>query len=717
MLLTAAALAAPVTATAASAPAVQAAEAAGTPAERQVVLAAMAIAADTPEAEAYRGTPYVWLGRATLWLVIPVAPAPGHVLELDWGAKGDTRQAVVVINGKEATVKAGGWDGFKPVRVAVPAGVAAEQYEVALQRTASGKAAFLAGVRLLATGEAAGDAGAKPKTMSLEVGPAAAVPPPPAAFAEMRPLWDTPTPPMSPCADAEREAAFRRAEANARRWAEALYRCRRFVDGWLGHADPGTGLIPRNLSRDTAIWNAKDAAADNYPFMVLTCALTDRAMFDGRMREMLATERRVTSRLGPLPDTYAFSKQGFATEKIDLADILFGSSEYVKDGLLPLTEWLGPSPWCDRMLEILDAMGERAPVESPHGNIVSTSVEVNGEMLQTLSRIHFMTGDAKYLDWAVRLGDYYLLGDHHPTRDMTSLRLDDHGCELVSGLTELYAACHFVRPEKARAYRQGVHAMLDRVLAIGTNADGFMYTTIDPKGGKVVQQALSDNWGYNYNGFYTVYLVDGVERYRQAVVKALGSLAKPEYLRYPWEGWGSDGIADCVEGALNLTNREPVEGVDAWIDANIARMFGIQKADGVVEGWHGDGNFARTAILFALWKSEGCAVRPWRKDLRVGAVRQGEALLVSLTAEEAWEGRLLFDVPRHRVHMKLPMDWPRINQFPEWFTVEAEASYTVRDLAAGAAATHTGRAMAEGVPIRLEPGREVRLEVEKDNDK
>ena len=688
------------------------AAAAGAPAkagQQETVLAALAIAADTPEVEVYRGTAYVWLGRATIWLVIPVAPAPGHVLEFDWGSKNDTREAVVVINGKEVPVKAGGWDGFKPVRVAVPAGVSGEQYEVELRRAASEKATFLSGVRLLATGEAAAAAvGAKPKTMDLEVGPVA---PPPETFAEMRPLWDTPTRPAAPCPDAGREASFRRAEANGRRWAEALYRCRRFVDGWLGHADPATGLIPRNLTQSKDIWNAKDSAADNYPFMVLACALTDRPMFDGRMRAMLATERRVTSRLGPLPDTYAFSKQGFATEKINLADILFGSSEYVKDGLLPLTEWLGPSPWCDRMLEILDAMWERAPVDTPHGKIVSTSVEINGEMLQTLARVHFMTGDAKYLDWAVRLGDYYLLGDHHPTRDMTSLRLDDHGCELVSGLTELYAACHFVRPEKARAYREPIHAMLDRVLEIGTNDDGFMVDTINPRDGKVVKQALSDNWGYNYNGFYTVYLVDGIERYRQAVVHVLESLRKPEYLKYAWEGWGSDGIADCVEGALNLYNREPVEGADAWIDANITRMFGIQKADGVIEGWHGDGNFARTAILFALWKSEGCTVRPWRKDVRVGAVRQGERLLVSLAAGEPWEGRLLFDVPRHRVHMKLPMDWPRINQFPEWFTVEAERSYTVRDLAAGAPAAHTGRAMAEGIPVRLEPGRELRLEV------
>ena len=75
--------------------------------------------------------------------------------------------------------------------------------------------------------------------------------------------------------------------------AEGLSRCRRYVDGWLRHADPASGLIPRNLDRDRDIWNAMDSAAANYPFMVLTAALTDRPLFEGRMLDMLRTENVV----------------------------------------------------------------------------------------------------------------------------------------------------------------------------------------------------------------------------------------------------------------------------------------------------------------------------------------------------------------------------------------------------------------------------------------
>ena len=111
------------------------------------------------------------------------------------------------------------------------------------------------------------------------------------------------------------KAAFRQAERNGRMASEALYRCRRYVDGWLARADPATGLIPRNL-RESDFWNGRDAAADNYPYMVLTAAMPDRGLLEGRMLEMLRTETRLTCRLGRLPDDYSFSRKGWRREAL-----------------------------------------------------------------------------------------------------------------------------------------------------------------------------------------------------------------------------------------------------------------------------------------------------------------------------------------------------------------------------------------------------------------
>jgi hypothetical protein len=76
----------------------------------------------------------------------------------------------------------------------------------------------------------------------------------------------------------ETQLIFDRAEINGKLANEGFRRCLRYVNGWLELADSATGLIPRNIIDKPGkdIWNAKDCAADNYPFMVLTSALLDR---------------------------------------------------------------------------------------------------------------------------------------------------------------------------------------------------------------------------------------------------------------------------------------------------------------------------------------------------------------------------------------------------------------------------------------------------------
>ena len=494
-----------------------------------------------------------------------------------------------------------------------------------------------------------------------------------------------------------------RARVNGVLVNEGLERCRLFVDGWLQHADPKTGLIPRNLDKDKDIWNAKDAAADNYPFMVLTAALTDEDLFQGRMLEMLEAEEELTSRVGHLPDTYQFSKSDFQKESIDMDQIIFGASEYIKDGLLPLTEWLGESPWLERLLDMLDDIWDHAPVETKFGNIPSNNVEVNGEMLQILSRIYWMTDEDDYLEWAIRLGDYYLLGSHHPSRDFESLRLRDHGCEIISGLCELYATLHFADAEKKQTYQQPLRELLDKTLEVGRNQDGLFYDVVNPQTGEVIRDRVADNFGYNLNGFYTLYQLDSISEYRDATRRALNVLAE-KYRNHAWEGTSADGYADAIEGALNLYNREPLASTKSWLDSEIKVMWGKQLEDGVIEGWHGDGNFARTTIMYALWKTKGVTAHPWRDDLELGAVMSGDTIWLSIRAQNPWQGILKFDGPRHRDNMHLPYDWPRINQFPEWFTVEKEQHFKMISSDQEINRSHTGDELSNGMPVELEDG-------------
>jgi len=493
-----------------------------------------------------------------------------------------------------------------------------------------------------------------------------------------------------------------RASRNAQQASEAFGRCRRYLDGWLAHADPATGLIPRNL-KDSSYWNGRDAGADNYAFMVLTAAMLDRPLLDGRLLDMLRTETRLTCRIDRLPDDFDFKKQGWRREKPDLDAMIFDGAEYVKDGLLYIAEWLGTSPWSERMTGIVDDIWKNARIETPFGAIPTRNFEVNGDLLQACSRLYWFTGDCKYLDWAVRLGDFYLLGTNHPTRDMTELKLGDHSCEVINGLSELYLAVSRADPEKKEAYEKPLHELYDRLLAIGRNEHGMFYTVVNTRTGEP-RGGLTDNWGYNLDGVYTAYLIDGTPAYREAVREALGNL-KEHCTGHVWEGGSADGYADSIEGALSLLNRESMASAADWIDTEIRTMWAKQKPDGVIEGWHGDGNFARTSLMYALWKTQGCRVEPWRADVRVGAVRDGETLFISIAADQPWTGNLVLDRPRHRTFMHLPLDYPRINQFPEWYTIDAGERFTVQGELAD---------LNDGLAVSLEAGKEKRLRIRSD---
>ena len=109
--------------------------------------------------------------------------------------------------------------------------------------------------------------------------------------------------------------------------------------------------------------------------------------------------------------------------------------------------------------------------------------------------------------------------------------------------------------------------------------------------------------------------------------------------------------------------------------------------------------------MYALLKTQGLHVRPWRADVRIGAVTVGEKLCISLISAKAWSGKIIFDRPRHKVQMHLPIDYPRINQFPEWFAPNAKSRWTISPVGG----SFTGAQLHTGIAIELKGGPEMRL--------
>ncbi|HEY6553179.1 MAG TPA: hypothetical protein VI669_07470, partial [Vicinamibacteria bacterium] len=450
-----------------------------------------------------------------------------------------------------------------------------------------------------------------------------------------------------------------------------------------------------------------NSGADNYPYLVATAFFTDRVLYEGRLREMLRNEIRYTNVKDGVPGNLELK-----TQKLGPLS-LFGAAEYAKDGLLAITELLGRTPWFHRMADMTAGLMHNAAVESRFGLLPDAGAELNGDVLQTLVRLSTMTGDRRFLEWAERLGDAYfeevLPGNHGLpgyTWDFTKhegpdrLRLRDHGNEIVVGLTLLHALETDLGRPRADSYRPVLGRMLDRILS-SANPDGMLYNEIRGSDLEPLDRRLSDNWGYVYGAVYTHYMVTGETRYRDAVLRVLRNL--PRYRGYDWENGSHDGYADAIESALYLVAREPVPEALSWIESEVRTLIDFQQADGTIERWYGDGNWNRTLLLYAMWKTQGCYVEGWREGLKLGASRQGDRLFVSIEGPAGWKGKLHFDYARHRRTLNFARNYVRLNEWPEWFTVDENTLYLVVD-GSGREVLRLGSELKDGIEVAA-PGR------------
>ena len=519
--------------------------------------------------------------------------------------------------------------------------------------------------------------------------------------------------------DASAEARLR-----GQRFDRTVAAMERLMRVWLTHADERTLLLPDRVpgrgsglapGEDPRIYTPHNSGADLYPYLILTAELTDPELYRGRMLEMLRNEIRYTNAAGAVPANLPLKtgERGPAS--------MFGAAEYAKDGLLTVTEYLGRTPWYTRMVDMVADAMDQAAVESRFGKLPANDAETNGDFLQVLARLANTTGDQRFVAWARRIADAYLEevipGSHGVPSgkwDFTAhtgdqrLRLRDHGNELVVGVVLQYANEQRWKTPRAEKWRPVIATMLDRILA-SANPDGMLYNEVDTATVKPFGPGLSDNWGYIYGAVYTFYQATGEAKYREAVLKVLKNL--PKYRRHVWEPRAQDqglplgsfdGYADTIESAIYLVAREPVPEALDWIESEMQVMLDMQQPDGHVEYWYGEGNFNRTALLYALMQSRGVRPARWQPGIEVGAVQEGPRLHLSLALPAATpETTIRFDFARHRRVLNLDRNYVRLNEFPEWFVVDENTLYRLRPAAATAAAGAATGATAGDGTVRL----------------
>ncbi|KPK41527.1 MAG: hypothetical protein AMJ65_09300 [Phycisphaerae bacterium SG8_4] len=366
----------------------------------------------------FAGRKYYWLAEWKLEVTLPDDTASDDRFEVLFGSKGAAERTLYLeYDGKSGSVShVGQGDGFAWIEL--PLGQLSSGKGVVLYGKGREAVAFLAGVRIR------GKSTAAPTVKPVRTATTPQDDRHSARWADLDgfELTDEATKLWNPSPE---RPDWRRAERSARYAGIALSKVQRWLhEECLAVRDERSGLF-RPTGRQ---WNYRDTAADCYPFYVWAAFYTDKEILDTIMLETLEAEQRLCNHLDRLPVRYDMDTQRRIVTDFDT--MIFGASEYAKDGLVPIVEITGKKyPWFDRMRGLVDDIFKHARIDTPHGEIASTNIEVNGELLQLLPRLYSMTGERKYLDWAHRLADYYLL----PGRFVPS-RLSDHGCEIIGGL-------------------------------------------------------------------------------------------------------------------------------------------------------------------------------------------------------------------------------------------------------------------------------------------
>lgn len=488
---------------------------------------------------------------------------------------------------------------------------------------------------------------------------------------------------------------------------EAFQRAYRTLKAWEKVRDSETGLVPRAVHPKMAYWNAKDTAADLFPYLLLASHYLDKKNKHLWLKT-LSKEREIC---GKMPCTIRLRPT--RVEEQDSSALIFGASEYAKDGLLALAERIGRGSWFDRLEEVMQALISSAQVQTKAGKICSSSSEVNGEMLQVLSRLYWATQKDEYLQMAELIAEAYLFeiipnNGYLPVNvwnfakgdpESSHFRLRDHGSEIISGLTELYLLEKALgRPQAAR-YRKPLKKFLDVILGVGRTEDGLWHNSIDTRTQLVIDKGVVDTWGYILNAYHAFDMAEGTQSYASEIERTMRAAASRK--SFPWEGQGQDGYADTIESMLYMLRWFDIPECHRWVDDEIELLFSKQFPSGFIEKWYLDGNFIRTSLLYATYKTQGLIPDPWREDVSLGAVYDNNTkeLYICLTANSPWKGVLRFDLPRHRDILNLPFDYPRVNATPEWFVVEPQEIYVIIDLNTSAKAIHSGKSLAAGLSL------------------
>ena len=247
-----------------------------------------------------------------------------------------------------------------------------------------------------------------------------------------------------------------------------------------------------------------------------------------------------------------------------------------------------------------------------------------------------MTGDRRFLDWARRIGDAYVLevlpgsfGVPAMTWNFEThtgerrLRLRDHGNETVVGLVMLFSLEHELGSPRADAVSPGAAAHARSHPGLGQPRRDALQRG-RPRDAEAARHRPVGQLGLRLRR--ALRLLPGHRPRRRIATRcAPCSRNLPKYRKHVWEPrrdapLGSfDGYADAIESAIYLANREPVPEAFDWIDSEMDVMLAHAAARRPHRGLVRRGQLQPHRAALRLHEEPGRAAGALGARRRVGA--------------------------------------------------------------------------------------------------
>jgi len=329
----------------------------------------------------------------------------------------------------------------------------------------------------------------------------------------------------------------------------------RLLVAWDGEKYEEVGLHPYRLRTGNHydLYVPEQNGADFYPFFEIAEDITGNYYgFSEHLEKVRYDEMGfvevIDLRTGNVLDSgIAIGERGFNER-------LFGTSEFIKDGLLPLIDY-GDEEAYDLAIELLEKIIENCGASC----LEEQDNEVRGELLMISSRFG-------YEDYASLI--YEISTENF---DFDNFVFTDHSNEIIQGFGEYYLMEESTKDE------------ITEILE-GINSDDIKFF-------RGSETNYESNANYMLNAYYQL----GYDL--SETTEELNNLNIFDFAA------NIDDSADTIEELIYLNSIFESDEIDVFIETSMSVLLAQQKDDGFYTYTYLDGNVMRTLILFYLYKT------------------------------------------------------------------------------------------------------------------